>query len=68
MVWHFTQCDPDYGRRVAEGLGLKVAASGQASGDGASGHGHGGAIGADVASADEAAHSAEQKGHPAKPY
>ena len=25
MVWHFTQCDPEYGRRVAEGLGLKVA-------------------------------------------
>jgi catalase len=22
MVGHFTQCDPDYGRRVAEGLGL----------------------------------------------
>ncbi|HEU4323099.1 MAG TPA: catalase [Roseiflexaceae bacterium] len=22
MVWHLTQCDPDYGRRVAEGLGL----------------------------------------------
>jgi catalase len=22
MVWHFGQCDPDYGRRVAEGLGL----------------------------------------------
>ena len=24
MVWHLTQCDPDYGRRVAEGLGLSV--------------------------------------------
>jgi catalase len=22
MVYHFTQCDPDYGRRVAEGLGI----------------------------------------------
>jgi catalase len=26
MVDHFTQADPDYGRRVAEGLGLKVPA------------------------------------------
>ncbi|MBF5041833.1 catalase [Aggregicoccus sp. 17bor-14] len=24
MVHHLTQCDPDYGRRVAEGLGLKA--------------------------------------------
>ena len=24
MVQHFTLCDPDYGRRVAEGLGLKA--------------------------------------------
>ncbi|MDQ3549001.1 MAG: catalase [Chloroflexota bacterium] len=24
MIWHFTQCDADYGRRVAEGLGLPV--------------------------------------------
>ena len=24
MVWHFAQCDPDYGRRVAEGIGLPV--------------------------------------------
>lgn len=24
MVYHFTQCDPDYGRRVAEGLGIAV--------------------------------------------
>jgi catalase len=22
MVWHFAQCDSEYGRRVAEGLGL----------------------------------------------
>jgi catalase len=22
MVYHFTQCDPDYGRRVAEGIGI----------------------------------------------
>lgn len=26
MVYHFAQCDADYGRRVAEGLGLKVPA------------------------------------------
>jgi hypothetical protein len=24
MVWHFSQCDKDYGRRVAEGLGMSV--------------------------------------------
>lgn len=24
MVYHLTQCDPDYGRRVAEGIGLSV--------------------------------------------
>jgi catalase len=22
MVWHFTQCDADYGKRIAEGIGL----------------------------------------------
>jgi catalase len=27
MVSHFTQCDPDYGRRVAEGLGVPVPAA-----------------------------------------
>jgi catalase len=26
MVWHFSQCDEAYGRRVAEGLGLSVSA------------------------------------------
>jgi catalase len=25
MVWHFSQCDPDYGRRVGEGLGIDPA-------------------------------------------
>ncbi len=25
MVWHFSQCDPDYGRRVGEGLGIDHA-------------------------------------------
>ena len=24
MVKHFKQCDPDYGRRVAEGIGLTI--------------------------------------------
>ncbi|RYX84435.1 catalase [bacterium] len=24
MIWHFSQCDPEYGRRVAEGLGVSV--------------------------------------------
>jgi catalase len=24
MVWHFQQCDEDYGRRVAEGLGMSL--------------------------------------------
>ncbi|MGC4807158.1 catalase [Micromonospora sp. DT233] len=24
MVWHFSQCDADYGRRIAEGLGLST--------------------------------------------
>jgi catalase len=27
MVWHFSQCDQDYGRRVAEGLGMAVPSS-----------------------------------------
>ena len=27
MVDHFARCDPDYGRRVAEGLGLPVPAA-----------------------------------------
>ena len=26
MVWHFAQCDPDYGKRVADGLGIPVPA------------------------------------------
>ena len=25
MVWHFSQCDEDYGRRVAEGAGIDLA-------------------------------------------
>lgn len=24
MVWHLSQCDAEYGRRVADGLGIKV--------------------------------------------
>jgi catalase len=77
MVWHFAQCDPDYGRRVAEGLGFQVpasdpgtrpAANSAASGaSGAAANGHGGRpIGA--AHTDEAVQEAENVGHPAKPY
>ncbi len=29
MVSHFVQCDQDYGRRVAEGLGLSVPSMGE---------------------------------------
>ena len=25
MVWHLSQCDPDYGRRVGDGLGIDPA-------------------------------------------
>jgi hypothetical protein len=24
MVWHLSQCDAEYGRRVADGLGIRV--------------------------------------------
>ncbi len=24
MVWHFSQCDKNYGQRVADGIGVKV--------------------------------------------
>ncbi len=68
MVWHFTQCDPDYGRRVAEGLGLNAHTNGQVSQNGASSLGHGSPIGADPVATDEAARRTEQVGHPAKPY
>ncbi len=66
MVRHFTQCDPEYGRRVAEGLGLSVAGDGAA--NGASSPGRGSAVGADPESASAAVTSAEEQGHPAKPY
>ncbi|MBC8074508.1 MAG: catalase, partial [Chloroflexales bacterium] len=66
MVWHFTQCDPDYGQRVAEGLELNAHASSSASGNGQNGHGS--TIGTDAASANAAAHDAAEQGHPAKPY
>jgi catalase len=67
MVWHFSQCDADYGRRVAEGLGLAVGASGE-SGNGSSGNGKGAPIGADPDRVDEAVRRADEEGHPAKPY
>jgi catalase len=44
MVGYFTQADADYGRRVAEGIGLA------AGGTGTNGHGSGGANGAKEAS------------------
>jgi catalase len=25
MVWHFSQCDEEYGRRVADGLGIDAS-------------------------------------------
>ncbi|MEO7910586.1 MAG: catalase [Roseiflexaceae bacterium] len=51
MVWHFTQCDAEYGQRVAEGLGLDSSSNGGASGNGAASNGHAtgnGAVGADA--------------------
>ncbi|WP_204518581.1 catalase [Brevibacillus fulvus] len=56
MIELFTKCDPDYGRRVAEGLR-------QQSGEG---DGIGGPLGASVSS--EAVRKAEQLGHSADPY
>jgi catalase len=77
MVWHFAQCDPDYGRRVAEGLGLPVPAAGApaptangsaAGGNGAHGATNGAPIGANAEEVNQAAQSAEAVGHEAKPY
>jgi catalase len=39
QVWHFTQADADYGRRVAEGLGIVPSGEGAASNGHASGNG-----------------------------
>ncbi len=76
MVWLFSQCDADYGRRVAEGLGIAVPTSepstapatsnGQASSNGNGSEPHGEPIGATGTA--EAAQSAERVGHEAKPY
>jgi catalase len=68
MVWLFTQCDVDYGWRVAEGLGIPVPTSepnGEAQWKG-SWNGNGDPLGA--AHADEAVQQAETIGHEAKPY
>ncbi|KAB8145715.1 catalase [Chloroflexia bacterium SDU3-3] len=59
MVWLFTQCDADYGRRVAEGLGLA---------QGGAQNGHGAPLGVNPQQADEAVRKAEDEGHPAKAY
>jgi catalase len=73
MVWLFSQCDADYGRRVAEGLGLTVPTSdpyvnGKAtvSGNGHVSVPHGEPMGASGTS--EAAQQAEKVGHSADPY
>jgi catalase len=68
MVWLFSQCDTDYGRRVAEGLGIEVPTSdpGQVSNGNMNGVPHPDPLGATGTS--EAARSAEEMGHPAKPY
>ncbi len=51
MVWMLTQCDVEYGRRVAEGLGMKAPMAGQSmSGNGTSGNGHGNLVGDSVTS------------------
>ena len=77
MVWHFTQCDADYGRRVAEGLGLSVPAPGSliptTNDDAAQPHangtnGQGAPLGANAADVNAAAARAETAGHEAKPY
>jgi catalase len=67
MVWHFTQCDPDYGQRVAEGLGFHEPSGGVGPND-VHGQEHGSTMGTDAAVADAVVHQAEQRGHPAKPY
>ena len=59
MVAHFTQCDADYGRRVAEGLRQSASSNG---------NGQGSPIGVDDAKADAAVKSASEEGHPAKAY
>jgi catalase len=69
MVWLFSQCDADYGRRVAEGLGIEIPTSdpGQTPAAEASlNGGQGQPLGA--SHSDEAVQQAEEMGHPAKPY
>jgi catalase len=61
MVEHFTKCDPDYGRRVAEDL---ISAGGAK--PGVADTEFGGPLGA--AHTGEAVREAEQTGHPADPY
>ena len=48
MVWHFTQCDADYGRRLAEGLGLSAPADGSMQ-NGSNGQAHGSTLGVEPA-------------------
>ena len=77
MVWLCAQCDADYGRRLAEGLGIEVPTSeplnspeptrsGAMNGTSSNGAPHGEPLGATGTS--EAAKQAEATAHPAKPY
>ncbi|HEX8551723.1 MAG TPA: catalase [Abditibacteriaceae bacterium] len=68
MIWLFSQCDPDYGQRVADGLGRAVPTEEPAKEAywNASQSGNGQPLGA--AHANEAVQQAEAVGHPAKPY
>ncbi|MBP1994076.1 catalase [Paenibacillus eucommiae] len=64
MTQLFTKCDPDYGKRVAEGLGL---IDGIQSGNvNTADTEFGGPLGSTQTS--EAVQEAERSGHPAKPY
>jgi catalase len=58
MVELFTQCDPEYGQRVAEGLRKVASMKGQENGSGQ----------VNVAAGAEAAQQAEATAHDAKPY
>ncbi|HEY0868470.1 MAG TPA: catalase [Fimbriimonas sp.] len=73
MVWLFSQCDQDYGRRVAEGLGIQVPANDPYStmvGSSYEPSGNGKPQGAPIGAVgtDEAVEEAERVGHPAQPY
>nr|WP_078378965.1 catalase [Sutcliffiella halmapala] len=72
MVEHFTKCDEEYGRRVAEGLGITVGAGNTefaaevAPSSGVFPQSGGSPMGS--AKAADAVQEAEEKGHDADPY